>query len=431
MQKRNLLIYLLVAILLEVGLVTFCCGMFGYMASAIVLALVSISVGVGFLYFVRDEKNMNDSGKVLIDRRLFLFFTTFFIGYVTRASRIFTSEVMRIDLAHASNSDVIPQVTILVTRLLHGEFPYKVISDWATPLSPTYLPMQWLPFVLGQILMCDYRWIASGFLLLVICWLLFRQIGGLKTWQSICAMLFPILILWSYERFDKPTLGLTIEPLIAGYYLLLAGSLLCNWRNGIVAAIICCLLSRFAVVFWVPLFFFVLFILKEYKYLKISLLSIIIAVLCIYVIPFWMQDTSIFSNGLKYHTIAATAEWVTPGFTNESGGSYHLFKGIGLASWFHRFGGGEIVDRLKALQLVHFLLSSLTPVLLGFLFYKQKARFEYNLFLLAALKIYLTIFYTFIQIPYSYLWMTPLFVDFAIVLYLLRWYHNRIDSAEV
>jgi len=44
-------------------------------------------------------------------------------------------------------------------------------------------------------------------------------------------------------------------------------------------------------------------------------------------------------------------------------------------------------------------------------FYKIKDRIDYRIFLLGTLKIYLVLFYNFIQIPYNYLYLPLVFVS--------------------
>jgi 1,4-dihydroxy-2-naphthoate octaprenyltransferase len=98
-----------------------------------------------------------------------------------------------------------------------------------------------------------------------------------------------------------------------------------------------------------------------------------------------------------------------------------LSNKLGMAGYFYKFGSGEVVDRLRLLQQTHLLLCLLITIGLAGLYYyhKQKERIQTPiLFLIGGFKIYIGIFYSFIQIPYQYLFTVPVFSTIIAILYL-------------
>ena len=146
-------------------------------------------------------------------------------------------------------------------------------------------------------------------------------------------------------------------------------------------------------------------LLESKKRTLIISLYVIGGVLLIYILPFFIHDTSIFSQGYDYHTKAAIGEWM-----RGSNKPLHLYRGIGFAAYFYEYLSGDISSKIDVLRFVHLSITLMSTVLMSIIYYIYRQKINKKLYLLASLKIYLVIFYSFIQIPYHYLFLVPLFI---------------------
>lgn len=317
-----------------------------------------------------------------------------------------------IDLADASNSDVLPQVTFLVQRLLEGDFPYHVIIDWSRPMTPTYLPLQWLPFVLAEWLGVDYRLLplVAYFLAGLLLHRFLTRRGMSRPVQAIFISL-PYLVLW-IQFFSLPTdMAVSFESLIAAYYLLLCLSFFSPSRTIRGLTLLFCLLSRYSLVLWVPLYAAVVWIREGWKSVwRISLL-VFLGVVLLYLLPFLSLKPSIFMDAYAYHTEAAVLEWTTSDWQAEGAPPFQLHRGIGMAGWIEQQSDGTPEEGLQVLQRLHLWGSLGVVALLAVLFWRYRQRWHTALFLLGSFKLYLVFFYDWIQIPYPYLFLTPLLLN--------------------
>ena len=314
-----------------------------------------------------------------------------------------------------NGSDIIPQVGILVERLLEGEFPYQPIGkdDWdrTFTLFPTYLPLQWLPYIAPQLLDLDYRIYAFILFALANLYLVIRRIRLKSNLLSTLALgLLPPLILIGLMSNDT-TGGFrhSVELLIVSYYVLLASVLVkFNWGSiSILVAI--CLLSRYSIVLWVPLFIFVL-----YRKLGFSIvlksIGVMFLMFCVFYLPFLVFDPMIYFKGYDYHTGAALGAWDIKGWQPKIDTvPYTLKHGVGMGVFFYENIAGEVIDKLNACRYGHLAVSIGSVLLMGFWYFRNEKRILPGLFLLGSLKIYLVVFYNFIQIPFIYLyWVLPM-----------------------
>jgi hypothetical protein len=312
-------------------------------------------------------------------------------------------------------SDIIPQVQVLLKRFWAGELPYQPITEWGWEMFPTYMPFQWLPFSIPEFLGFDYRYFALAVWAIITMWIfrsnLFQQSGQASKW------LFLILP-FAYLYGQSHMFNATYEIMIGGYYLFVLYSFRNTslWVRGIALSV--CLLSRYSLVLFVP-FYFVYMLLEEgtNKTLRLGLIMLGMGIV-FYVLPFMSRDPLIFFKSYGYHSFAALGEW-----QHHQGMEMpiHLSNKLGMAGYFYKFGSGEVVDRLRLLQQTHLLLCLLITIGLAGLYYyhKQKERIQTPiLFLIGGFKIYIGIFYSFIQIPYQYLFTVPVFSTIIAILYL-------------
>ena len=212
---------------------------------------------------------------------------------------------------------------------------------------------------------------------------------------------------------------MTVEIMVAGYYIAFIAGL--GGKNAVLKGLMIaiCLMSRYSLVLWLPLWVAVEFISGNRKQLGISLLVIFLFIVGIYGIPFLSHDPGIFLRGYKYYSQAAMGEWQ---HLDDQQHPYHLYGGHGFAWLFYsKLSQYSLPDRLKSLQKVHFLLSFGSVVVMGIWYWFNRKKVNYKLFLLGSFKIYLSIFLAFIQVPYAYLMITGSFVSIAILAELMRY----------
>lgn len=317
--------------------------------------------------------------------------------------------------SHAINfrsSDIIPLIQVMCKRLLHGQFAYSLVNDFGYPLRATYLPAQWMPFTIAELLHKDYRWVTYGVWCIAGIWLCVRSI---KISSPMLRAIIPLLVFASYYVLQSNNIGIveiTVELLISAYYMILIMGF--NQNNGILQGIIIslCLLSRYSLVLWLPLYCFILFVTNNRKQLYMAVTTSLVIITVLYVIPFLSKDWTIFYKGYKYYDSSAYFEWTK---LNDKGKPSQLFVGTGYAYYFYtRFPNLDVMSRIKLLQRTHLVCSVLVTILMGIWFWFKKEKINYKIFMISSFKIYLAVFLFLIQVPYEYLMIVGNFVSIAI-----------------
>lgn len=417
------------AAILELSMFTVSKNIFGVYLSTIATLLFGLITGIGIiLVFYNKKCNPYDFCKektvlkLSWSKHLLFFLPVGLFGLLLHSSIL--EQPIDFSSPENSGSDIIPQIGTLITRMLNGDYPYQIIEWPGFHLFPTYLPMQWLPFTIAEILEFDYRWFAFGILALVI-YYYFTKLSLSETplKKSILLILSPFIILFSFYFTDEAVFKYSIETLIVGYYLLLSLSLFSNSKYFIGIALSLCILSRYSIILWIPLLVVVLFLIgKKKEIVSISIL-LTVSFLAFYALPFLWEDPGIFLKGYEYHSNAAIGAWHPTPWQAAGEPPSILYQGFGLGCFFYSFLDIELIDKLFAYRLIHLISSLLTVILLAIAFLKIKDKIDYRIFLLGSLKIYLVVFYNFIQIPFTYLFLVPIFISVPIVALL---YHPKL-----
>lgn len=311
----------------------------------------------------------------------------------------------------SSASDIIPQIITLCRRFVQGEAPYRNIPFPGYVLYPTYLPLQWMPYCIAEWLHFDYRWVPAGVLWLSSAYYFFNNSSKEKTRSPLtsAAALWPLIVWFSLVQNDSYLFGITVESLAAGYYLFLGERIKKQNAAMLGIALALCLFSRYSVVLWVPLCLLALLLKRSWKPVWTVTGVLLLVFICVYWLPFLRNDPDIFLKGYRYHSGAALGEWQ---HVDDSGRPVHLYNGLGMASWTYRvFGNWALHRRLEFHQRLHLVISLLTVAALAIWYLRRRSRVTLDTFLLFSLKVYLTVFYCFIQIPYKYLFLVPLIVS--------------------
>ena len=312
-------------------------------------------------------------------------------------------------------SDVITILQTYVARFRSGEVVYRYLTNLNYPLFPNHLPLQWLPYVPAAALGIDYRWWSLGLLLLLGfgAYLLVLVRQPLPWPEFVLKALLPFAVLAQLISYTPDLYTFTCEPTIIAYYCLLAAAVLSRSALLQGVGLVLCLLSRYSVVFWVPFYLWVLWRELGLRHALVVAGIVAAGIMGIYVIPFLSHDWTIFTHALAEYKIATLGEW---SHGDDSGLPPQLFNGVGAASWFYTHGSGTLVEKIAALQRTHVVACVAVMGLVAWLYYRFRHRLPYQIAALLGLKLYLTVFYTFLQIPYLYLTSLGLFMSLFVVL---------------
>jgi len=311
-----------------------------------------------------------------------------------------------------TQSDIIPQIEIMVrTFFWEGETPYQTITDFGYPLFSPYMPLHWGPFVISEWAQFDHRWVAVAVFVVTSGYFVVK-VGNSRIYYpaKLILTLLPAFFLYYLAHEEPQTLGHTVELLIVAYYLLLALSVLSKSPYLRAFAIVLCLLSRYSLVLWLPLFGWLGWKMEGPKHALTVMGLTALGVLILYVFPFWIQDPTIFGQGLTHHAQVSQKAWsFEPWFTPE-GRPGVLSWGVGLGRLFFDMGPGEPVDRLKLITLAQLVSSISLVALMGILYRFVQSRIDYKLYLLVSLQLYLLFFYHLYALPFIYYMMVPVIV---------------------
>ena len=309
-------------------------------------------------------------------------------------------------------SDIVPTLQVLVRRLLGGEAVYQPITEFGYYLPVTYMPMQWMPYTVAEWLSVDYRWVAVGIWGLSAAWLVLRSAYLSRLWQCLATALMLLGALWMMVRFETTILTMTIELMVAGYYMCLMMSLNRQnpWLRGLFIAI--CLMSRYSLALWLPLWFVAELVSGPRMQVWRSVAVTAGFVLLIYILPFLLPDPGALGRGLNAYSVATEYAWQQDG---PGGRPIHLYSGAGFASVFlEQLDHYSLADRIRSLQKTQLAVSLGAVVLMGLWYVRVRSRIDRRIFLMASFKIYMGLFLALMQIPYTYLMITGLFISVAL-----------------
>ena len=405
-------ILLLLFILLE-NLCLYCFhkqGILGQGANAILLFASSVSFGAVLLYrFYNVQISVETPAVTGRKVSTYVLLTLFAAGLIYISSEYGALFVKSSDIYNGS--DIISSIEIMCKRLVAGTNPYDIIKRPGWDQHVGYLPFHWLPFTISELMKGEYRWVPFVIWSIAALWLCVRSMA---TPDIALKILAPVLILganYTLFTYNRGVIEATVELMIAGYYMMLISGM--NVRSGIVQGIVIsfCLLSRYSLVLWLPLYAFTMYVSGNRKQLYTSVATAAAITLFIFVIPFLSHNWWILT-GYKYYDGAAYFEWT---HLNKLGYPLHLWSGTGYAYFFYsHFPHLEIPARIALLQKTHLICSLAVTVVMGVWYWRYKDRIDHKPFLMGSFKIYLSVFLFLIQVPYEYLMCVGNFVTVAI-----------------
>ena len=306
-------------------------------------------------------------------------------------------------------SDIIPQIDVMLRLFFwEGQTPYQTITEFGYPLFSPYMPLHWGPFVVPKLFEMDFRWFAYGVFGLWYVWFAVWLSGLKLEWEYKCVFAaLPSYFLYQLVVHMPSIFGHTVETLIMSYYLLLGLSIFARSPYLKAGALILCLLSRYTVLFWVPLYLGFIFLFDQRRKAMIMGALTFLGIILFYIVPFWIQDPSIIWQGLEHHKGVTEKAWTYEGWYNPNGIPAILDWGVGLGIYFFHHAGGDILARLQLLAYLQLGLSISVVIVLGVAYRFLRTNISLELYLLLALKIYLTIFYQLNPLPFVYYLMVP------------------------
>ncbi|MCB9081137.1 MAG: hypothetical protein H6555_05455 [Lewinellaceae bacterium] len=374
---------------------------------------VAGAIGLGPGQFSLQETPWKSS----LTRQRNLFLVWGIVGTLSCLALPFLWETFQAHPVDPQNSDIVPSLQLYVRRLLSGQPIYAPMEFPGWTVLPTYFPLMWLPYVFSELLALDYRWTAYVLFVAVIAlytWRLHRQ--QLPLGELAVKAALPLLFLFTFLVWKRDVFGYAVELTPVAFYLFLAFSIGNRrpWLMGL--GILVCLLSRYSFTFWLPVYGLILWADRGFKPALQTALWAVLGVLLLYVFPFLLRDPEIILNGLRYYGDTAIGQWQTQTWQAAGEKPAHLFRGLSFSAWFYDYASGEIAQRLALQRQVHLFACALTALgILGGYFWRRPKIQSVRFFLLVSLKAYLIVFYGFFYVPFSYLYMVPVFLSIALI----------------
>ena len=155
-------------------------------------------------------------------------------------------------------ADMLPVIRSMNERFVHGNWKevYDPIQEIWQGVKPVYLPAMWAPYSIPLLLHMDIRWLSVFSLLLsfsIFLWVLRFRNQGL--YPALLLGIAGMLFWWLFAADDRHgLLSLSEEGLIILYYVLLTAAIVSGNIYLIGLAVCFCMLSRYALIGWIPAF---------------------------------------------------------------------------------------------------------------------------------------------------------------------------------
>ncbi len=298
-------------------------------------------------------------------------------------------------------ADMLPIMKIMAERFIHNENPYNPIYEIWDGMKPIYLPTMWILYSIPITLKIDIRWINIIVMLFGIFVFLYKRERKIQVLDFLILALVAYFLIESLHHKNQDWYILTEEPLIVGYYLLLAYVLFRNKPILIGIAISLCLLSRYILLFWFIGYLF--YVYSDKLFLKKLLLTTIILCISLFIITQAYTQIDVFLNTPKGYLNFMNSGLGTGVYDTT------IKKSLGIAKFFE----------IKQLGFLHYLSMFFSIIVPIFLFYIYRSvRFSKevrNNYAIGILKISLVIFFNMLIIPMTYLFITSTLFSIALL----------------
>jgi len=320
-----------------------------------------------------------------------------------------------------NDSDIIAQVLAPSQSLLKGEWPYQDVVLPTYTMHNTYLPMQWLPFVIPVAFNFDPRWLpvfAWSIAILIFYGTLVRKIS-FSSFITIPAIVLVIYLslygIHSFMKYNSFDFQVSVELLPAAYYLILIVALLSgnSWLIGV--SLGTCLMSRFSIILLVP--FLAWYIWRRYglkKWIQAAVATVFFCTI-VFVLPFMTRDTQLPFKIVGNYNSGAFNEWHTHSWQEPGAEPHQLARGLGLAIFVKKMYEYDIREGINHLKNGSIITCLCIGLFLIYLFERNRNSIHADWFLLGGIKLYFSFFYALVLIPYPYLFLLPMTITIAIL----------------
>ena len=383
-------------------------------AFSIIYFVAGIGIAVLLLYFpdakLLPRQKLNLHSSLFYYKSAFLIVLAVIISYLSK----YWLDAVAIDI---HNADMLPVINVMNKRFVSGQWKhvYDTIPEIWDGIRPIYLPAMWMPFSVSVIFNFDIRWVTAGCLLFVFSVYFFILRPGNNRFFSFCTSIIAFMLFWwlMTENDLHGFISVSEEGVVAVYYVMLVLALLSEniFFTGVATSL--CMLSRYALIGWIPAF--LLYLLFHRKKLFIFIITGLIFFFGLFILPFGLAA---FIRAVylpeKYVEFTKLVWKDSP----------EVFPG---SAGFAKFFGP---DRIQLLHLTLIVSTFLAPFLFTlYCFFKRKKHAISNI-PLATLKISVVFFYSFIDVPYLYLFYTSSFVSLIIVAFFTRTDHPVLSGIQ-
>jgi hypothetical protein len=294
-------------------------------------------------------------------------------------------------------------------RFLEGnwEMVYQPIPEIWNGIQPIYLPGMWMPFLIAIKAGFDLRWITSAgiFLSFAMCIILWRPYH--KKISGLLLLVMGMFFWWLYTENSHNLVRLSEEGIVVFYYSLLTITLFSRnfFLAGIAAGL--CLLSRYTLAGWLPAMLLYFLVMHCQKRDGLRFLSgLVLVLLLLAILPFGLEPFRIAWHLPGEYITHAARVW-------EQNPEYYSMS-MGFAKFF---GPGHIREQHTILMISALLI----PVLFmaGCLIYQVRVKKRFRHMPVACLKLTVVLVYSFIDVPYQYLFYTSSFISLLAVIIVL------------
>ncbi|MCG9881548.1 MAG: hypothetical protein MH472_13195, partial [Bacteroidia bacterium] len=418
--RKNKLWPLYLAFVLEVLFLFYKKGEFGFIISPLILVLSGLFLAIWPFFILKNAQaeslfylNNQEIGTLHSKDKSIVW--SVFIG-ITALLAWLISGYMRqfpIDIKH---SDILPFIEeVFLKRTYASEPIYAEVDGYGYGKgTPSYLPFQWVFFLVSFGLNLDHRWVPFSIFILasaLYTWQVLKMATELK--HALFLTILPLFILFTIYFENTSDAMHTVEILVLGYYLFLGVSLFSNsvWVQSL--GMLFPLLSRYAFVFWLPVHFINMVPKETKRFFGIGFALLFLVVLVM--LPFIMQTPNMFNTFNNGYEKAALGEWSGQSWQQPGDKPFQLYRGLGFASWYYEFYAGTLAEKIGALKQSLFIVSGLAMLVLLAVYRLVEKYIPRSLYSLLALKISLTLFYAFMIIPYNYLNWVSIIISVVIL----------------
>jgi hypothetical protein len=373
---------------------------------SILYFIAGISIGILILFFPQNVKNISISQRKYNAE---FFFKILLIAAVAFFLFHESKNLLAENPIDYRNADMLPVIKTMNGRFLNGQWKhvYDNIPGIWDGSKPIYLPFMWLPFSPAFVFNIDVRWITVAALFIV--FIILINAFQFKKNNAFCFLILIsalAVLYWLFWQDDTHGfISLTEEAVIVLFYVLLTLALMTENIFLISITVCLCMLSRYSAIGFVPAFFIYLLLIKKNKqaFLFISIGAIF--ALVFFIIPFgWKPFIELIQLPSSYINFSKIVWKDTPEVFTAS---------LGFARFF-------IPGKINILHYLLIALTFIVPAAVILFCHSFRKKIQFNNVPLATMKISLVVFYSFIDVPYLYLFYTSTLVSLVIAMYFFK-----------